>query len=73
MQSICVFCSTEFCSNQLMEEVRAVGEESALHVCSNNSEGSLAFALVVVKLQTVIRIRSLYFCLLLNMNFFFKK
>ena len=56
-----------------MEEVGAVGEESALHVCSNNSEGSLAFALVVVKLQTVIRIRSLYFCLLLNMNFFFKK
>ena len=24
-----------------MEEARAVGEESALHVCSNNSEGSL--------------------------------
>ena len=41
MQFICVFCSTEFCSNQLMEEDRAVGEESALHVCSNNSEGSL--------------------------------
>ena len=54
-----------------MEEAGAVGEESVLYVCSNNSEGSLAFALVVVKLQTVIEIRSLYFCLLLNMNIFF--
>lgn len=27
--------------NQLMKEARAVGEESVLHVCSNNSEGSL--------------------------------
>ena len=54
-----LFCFTYFYSNQLMERVRAVGEEGVHVICSNNLDGSLTRQFVsLLYVFTIIRMYS---------------